>query len=79
MSSDLSLSEAVSKDPQVMSGEIVFAGTRVPIWMLFDHIRHGHSLDQFFLSYPGVSPGQVDAVLARSLEEIQKAVEHKAA
>jgi uncharacterized protein (DUF433 family) len=43
----------LSQDPQVVSGEIVFAGTRVPVWMLFDHIRHGHPLEEFFRGYSG--------------------------
>ncbi len=73
----LELSEAVSRDPDVMSGEIVFKDTRVPVWMLFDHLRHGHRLSEFFRSYPGVSADQADAVLSWSLEEIRRLFEEK--
>lgn len=73
MAKTVSLSQAVSKDPNIMSGELVFVGTRVPVWMLFDHIRHNHPLTEFFENYPGVSPSQVDVVLRRSYEEVERA------
>ncbi len=71
----MDLRQAVKKDSGVMSGEVVFTGTRVPVWMLFDHIRHGHCLDDFFVGYPGVTREQVEAILDTSLEVIRKTVE----
>jgi uncharacterized protein (DUF433 family) len=69
----LEYEQAVSRDPGVMSGELVFAGTRVPVWMLFDHIRHNHPLQEFFDGYPTVSPEQADVVLAHSMDELRRA------
>jgi uncharacterized protein (DUF433 family) len=75
MPKTLSLAEAVLKDPQVMSGELVFTGTRVPVWMLFDHVRHGHPLNEFFVAYPSVTREQVDVVIESSFEEVKKVFE----
>ncbi len=38
----------VSRDPEVMSGELVFSGTRVEVKTLVDYLRAGHTLDEFW-------------------------------
>ena len=39
-------------DPEIQSGEPVFAGTRVPVRNLFDYIEEGDSLDVFTINSP---------------------------
>lgn len=78
MSNAAVLQGAVTRDSQLMSGEPVFSGTRVPIWVLFDHLRHGHPLDEFFVAYPGVRPEQVQVVLNGALDSLLKATEEGA-
>jgi uncharacterized protein (DUF433 family) len=50
-------------DPDIMSGAPVFAGTRVPIRTLLDHIEAGDSLDTFLEDFPSVTREQVIAFL----------------
>ena len=59
-------------DPEIMSGTPVFAGTRVPIQTLIDHIRAGDGLDVFLEDFPSVSRDQALAFLDEASE---KAVE----
>lgn len=56
------LPEVLSQDPGTHSGDIVFAGTRVPIRTLLDHLPE-LEVDEFLLDYPTVSLAQVRAVL----------------
>ena len=70
----MTILEAVSKHPQVMSGELCFSGTRVPVRNLFGYLKHGDPLNEFLADFPGVSAEQVEAVLTASLEEIEKKV-----
>ena len=42
-------------DPEIMSGEPCFAGTRVPVRALLDYIEGGDTLDEFLEQYPTVS------------------------
>lgn len=42
-------------DPEVMGGTPVFAGTRVPMRILFEHLEAGDSLDVFLEDFPTVS------------------------
>ena len=53
-------------DPDIQSGEPVFAGTRVPIQNLFDYIEAGDSLDVFLAQFPSVTRELAVAVLERA-------------
>ena len=53
----------VARDPDVMGGEAVFAGTRVPVATLLDYLEAGESIDDFLEGFPGVTREQVIAFL----------------
>jgi uncharacterized protein (DUF433 family) len=53
-------------DPEIQSGEPVFAGTRVPIKNLFDYLEAGDSLDLFLDQFPTVSREMTVAVLEQA-------------
>ncbi|MFO1285808.1 MAG: DUF433 domain-containing protein [Rubrivivax sp.] len=61
---------AVAVDPEVLGGTPVFAGTRVPVRVLFEHLEAGDPLDDFLSDFPTVSREQAIAVL----EEARAAV-----
>ena len=61
---------AVERSPERVSGTWVFGATRVPVAALFENLEGGATVGQFLEWFPGVTRGQVDAVLehaARSL------------
>ena len=60
--------QIVSQDPNVMPGTLVFAGTRVPVESLIQHIVAGESLGLFLEDFPTVSREQVVAYLHKTLE-----------
>lgn len=62
--------EIVARDPEVMDGELVFAGTRVPVQTLVDYLEAGHSLDDFLDGFPSVSREQATAYLRMTLEAV---------
>ena len=45
----------IVRDPEIMSGMPVFAGSRVPVRALIDYISEGHSLDEFLDDFPSVT------------------------
>jgi uncharacterized protein (DUF433 family) len=53
----------ITSDPGILSGISVFAGTRVPIQSLFDHLETGVPLDEFLEDFPSVSRWQAVALL----------------
>lgn len=60
--------EAVERLPDRLHGAWVFRGTRVPVAALFENLRDGATVDQFLEWFPGVSRGQVEAVLTFEAE-----------
>jgi uncharacterized protein (DUF433 family) len=53
-----------------MSGEAVFAGTRVPIQAFIDYLEAGDSIDIFLGGFPTVSREQVVAFLEEAKERM---------
>ena len=56
-------SSAIAHSPDVQGGTPVFAGTRVPVTILFDYLEEGESVETFLREYPSVTHDQVVEVL----------------
>ena len=61
MTEKAKLPDVFSQHPQVMSGALVFKGTRVPVQTFFAHLDHGGTLEQFLEWYDGVTREQLEA------------------
>jgi uncharacterized protein (DUF433 family) len=48
----------ITIDKEILSGQPVFTGTRVPVESLFDHLEAGVSLNEFLEDFPGVTRQQ---------------------
>jgi len=57
--------DVVHTDPEILAGEPVFVGTRVPLRNLFDYLEAGDSLETFLDAFPDVTREQVVAALDR--------------
>jgi len=53
----------IMQDPEILSGQPVFRGTRVPFQALLDYLEGGDTLDEFLEQYPGVTREQAIAAL----------------
>jgi uncharacterized protein (DUF433 family) len=60
----------VNKDPEILGGTPVFAGTRVPVRILFEHLEAGDSLDDFLDNFPTVTRDQTTALLDLAMKQI---------
>ena len=60
----------VTRDPEVMSGALCFAGTRVPVKNLFDYLEGSSSLEDFLEDCPSVSRERAVAVLEVARERL---------
>ena len=59
----MNLHELITIDHEILGGQPVFKGTRVPVESLFDHLEAGVSLDEFIEDFPTVSKEQAVALL----------------
>ena len=59
----MDLKELITVDKEILGGQTVFKGTRVPVESLFDHLEAGVSLDEFLNDFPTVTKEQAVALL----------------
>jgi uncharacterized protein (DUF433 family) len=58
----------IHRDPDILGGTPVFAGTRVPVQTLLDYLEAGDSLNEFLDHFPSVSREQAVAALELAKE-----------
>ncbi len=59
----MDINELITVDNDILSGQPVFKGTRVPVESMFDHLEAGVPLDEFLDDFPTVSKEQAVALL----------------
>jgi len=67
----MSKNQIVSRNPDIVSGALVFAGTRVPVQTLVDYLKAGETLDRFLEGFPSVRREQAEAYLELTLAEAE--------
>lgn len=75
----MTLSDILSSDPEIMSGAVVFKGTRVPADALFQYLAGGASLDEFLDDFPTVERGQAEALIRMLARDAERKITDKAA
>lgn len=60
------LDGAVTLDPDILGGEPVFTGSRVPVANLFDYLSGGFDIDGFLQAFPRVKREFAQRVLGES-------------
>ena len=58
----------IHRDPGILGGTTVFAGTRVPVQALIDYLEAGRPLSEFLDDFPTVTHDQAIAVLEQAKE-----------
>jgi uncharacterized protein (DUF433 family) len=67
--------QVVHSDPDIMGGEPVFVGTRVPARSLFVYLEAGDSLEVFLDAFPSVTREQAVAALEIAREAVSGATQ----
>jgi len=63
------MANIIVRDQDILGGEPVFRGTRVPFQALLDYLEHGKPLQEFLEEFPSVTRDEAIAALeeAKSL------------
>lgn len=75
----MEVTDVLSRDPEVMSGAVVFKGTRVPVSALFEYLQAGDPLDAFMADFPTVEREQAEAVIRLAGEDLERLLDKRAA
>jgi uncharacterized protein (DUF433 family) len=67
----MEISDVLSSDPEVVSGAVVFKGTRVQVDALFENLAAGMSVEEFLDNFPTVEREQVEALLHLVSEDLK--------
>jgi uncharacterized protein (DUF433 family) len=59
----LNLKDSIIISSEILGGQPVFKGTRVPVESLFDYLEAGETLDSFLEEFPTVSKEHAIVVL----------------
>ena len=65
---------AVDRNPKKVGGAWCFAGTRLPVVSLFEHLDKGSTIDEFLEWFPDATPEQVHQVLAFAKASLEPSV-----
>ena len=60
----------VIRDPDILGGTPVFAGSRVPVQNLVDYLAAGDDLGEFLADFPTVRREQVQVFLERAKDAL---------
>lgn len=64
-------SNVIARDPGILGGRPVFAGTRVPVRNLIDCLEGGYTIDQFLEDFPTVRHDQVIGFLEDANADVE--------
>jgi len=64
---------AIEQKPGKVSGTWVFAGTRIPLFALYENLAGGATVDEFVEWFPGIDREQVLAVLEYEAQALRAA------
>lgn len=67
------LEHVLKIDPDIMHGELCFAGTRIPLTVFLDNLAEGMGMEEFLQEYPTISREQVQAILQWENSAIRRA------
>jgi uncharacterized protein (DUF433 family) len=70
MEMSMDLHEILSRDPEIVSGAVVFKGTRVPVEAFFENIGD-MSVNEFLTNFPTVERAQLEALLQVAHQDIE--------
>jgi uncharacterized protein (DUF433 family) len=68
----MKLTDVLSSDPEIVSGAVVFKGTRVPVSAFFDNLAGGMSLERFLDNFPTVDRKQAESLLRIVEEDVKR-------
>jgi len=59
-------------DPRRCSGRTCFRGTRIPVYILFEYLAAGETVEQFLEQYPSLDAEMVVGSLPRCKAELER-------
>ena len=75
----MNIQQWVIQDPEILGGTPVFAGTRVPVTVLFENLEDGVPLDEILENFPTLPKEAALALLEAVKQEVLASARQRAA
>ena len=75
----MKIEDVLSSDPEIVSGAVVFKGTRVSVEAFFENVAAGMSIDEFLDNFRTVERHQVEALLKLAWHDVEAHFDRRAA
>ncbi len=53
----------IIRDPQILGGKPVIAGTRIPVRLVLDHLADGYMPEEIIVEYPVLTRADIQAAM----------------
>lgn len=73
----MNIQQWVVQDPEILGGTPVFAGTRVPVTVLFENLEDGIPLDEILENFPTLPKEAALALLEAVKQEVLASVHQR--
>lgn len=64
----------IVRDPKILGGKPVIAGTRIPVRLILDHLAEGYMSEEIIFEYPTLTRADIQAAMrfaSRAVEKIE--------
>ncbi len=75
----MSSSAVIISNPQIMGGAACFRGTRIPVEIIFDHLRAGMSPQDIVEEWPGLEPADLKTAIEEARDFLMASARKSAA
>ncbi|WP_187972367.1 DUF433 domain-containing protein [Aquibium microcysteis] len=70
---DVTEKDLFESNPDIVSGALVFKGTRIPVEAFFENLAAGLSLDELLRNYPAVGRERAEAAIMLAAKKFRAA------
>ena len=62
----------IVKNPKILAGKPVIAGTRIPVTLILNLLAHGQGVEQIIDDYPDLTPEDIKAAIIYTQKIVEK-------
>lgn len=62
----------IIRDPQILGGKPVIAGTRIPVRLILDHLAEGYMPEEIIFEYPMLIRSDIQAAIRYASKTVEK-------
>lgn len=62
----------IIRDPKILGGKPIIAGTRIPVRLILDHLAEGYMPEEIIFEYPKLTRADIQAAMRFASHAVEK-------